>query len=190
MLRTLKAKHLIPLLVPAVLASCAPGMMATGPVMNATSIDGLFLQAATGSNLFEIQSSQVILTKSDSAAVKAYAQMLIDHHTAAQNQVATAAAPRAVPLPPALPPELQLKVNTLASLSAPALDQVYLQEQVLAHQVTLSLLQNEQTAGKDPGVVALAVDQVPVITQHLQEAQALLTSTAPPAPATPAPAAP
>lgn len=183
-------KRLTPLLLPALLASCSPAMMSVGaPMMNASTVDGLFLQAMTGSNLFEIQSSQAILTKSNSAAVKAYAQQMIDHHTAAQAQVVTVAAPRGVMLPAMLPPDLQLKVTALNELPASAsVDQAYLKEQVLGHQLALSILQNQQTAGKDAGVTALATDQVPVVTQHLQEAQALLASTTPPAPATPAPA--
>lgn len=186
-------KRLTPLLLPALLASCSPAMMSMGSPTNASTVDGLFLQAITGSNLFEIQSSQAILTKSNSAAVKAYAQKMIDHHTAAQAQVATVAAPRGVPLPTMLPPDLQLKVTALNELPATAaVDQAYLQEQVLGHQLALSLLKNQQTSGKDAGVTALAKDQEPVVTQHLQEAQTLLTSTAAPAPApaTPAPAAP
>ncbi|THF69739.1 DUF4142 domain-containing protein [Deinococcus sp. Arct2-2] len=169
-------------------------MMSMGsPMMNASpdasTVDGLFLQAVTGSNLFEIQSSQAILTKSNSAAVKAYAQRMIDHHTAAQAQVVTVAAPRGVTVPPMLPPDLQLEVTALNELPASApVDQAYLKEQVLGHQLALSILQNQQTAGKDAGVTALATDQVPVVTQHLQEAQALLASTT--APATPAPATP
>lgn len=158
------------LLAPLLLASCAPSMMAP----NAGTTDGLFLQAITGSNLFEIQSSQVALNRSTTPALKAYAQHLIDDHTAAQAQVATLAAARGVPLPKVLPPELLLKVNTLSTLSGPAFDTAYLQEQVLAHQFTLSLLQNEQTAGKDAAVVALAAQKVPVIREHLAQAQAML----------------
>lgn len=170
---------------PALLVSCAPMMLAP----NASTADGLFLQSVTGSNLFEIQSSQVALTKSNTPAVRAYAQMLIDHHTTAQNQVNTLAAARAVPLPKTLPPELQLKVTTLGDLNAASFDAAFLQEQVLAHQLTLSLIQNERTAGKDTAVVALADQLSPVIQQHLQEAQTLLGAAPAPVPA-PVPASP
>ncbi|MFC4425286.1 DUF4142 domain-containing protein [Deinococcus navajonensis] len=159
---------------PVLLASCAPSMMAP----NASSVDGLFLQAVTGSNLFEIQSSQVALTKTNTPAVRAYAQMLIDHHTMAQGQVNTLAASRRVLLPKVLPPELQLKVSTLANLNGASFDAAFLQEQVVAHQMGLSLMQNELTAGKDAAVMALATQQTPVIQQHLQQAQTLL-GTAP-----------
>lgn len=174
-------------LVPLVLASCAPSMMAP----NASTIDGLFLQANTGSNLFEIQTSQVALSKSSNDAVRAYAQRMISEHTAAQNQVNTLAAARGVPLPKVLPPELQIKVNTLSTLSGAAFDTAYLNEQVVGHQATLSVLLNEQTAGQDAAVVALAAQLQPIVTDHLVQAQAL-GGTAPsaPAPAAPPPSAP
>jgi putative membrane protein len=166
-------------LVPALLASCAP--MMTAP--NAGTADALFLQSVTGSNLFEIQSSEVALTKATAPAVRAYAQMLIEHHTTAQNEVSALALARGVLLPKALPPELQLKVTALSGLNAAAFDAAFLQEQVLAHQLTLSLIQNERAAGKDAAVVALADRQSPIIQQHLQQAQTLLVPA--PAPTVP-----
>lgn len=162
-------------LAPLLLASCAPSMLAP----NAGTTDGLFLQAVTGSNLFEIQSSQVALTKSTSPALKAYAQHLVTDHQTAQDMVNTMAAQRGVPLPPALPPELMLKVNVLAMMDGAAFEKAYLQEQVVAHQFTLSLLQNEVTGGKDAAVVAFANQQMPVIKEHLAQAQAMLGAAAP-----------
>lgn len=158
------------LLLPLVLSACAPAL--TAP--NASGADGLFLQAVTGSNLFEIQSSRVALSASTTPAVRSYAQMLLDDHLAARNQVAALALTRGVPLPKALPPELQLKVVTLSGLNSAAFDAAYLQEQVLAHQLTLSLIQNERTAGRDPSVTAFAERQAPVIQGHLQRARTLL----------------
>lgn len=163
------------LLLPFALAACAPSMMTP----NAGNADGLFLQAVTGSNLFEIQSSQVALQKSTTPAVRAYAQQMIGEHTTAQNQVAALAAARRVPLPPTLPPELQLKVNTLSGLSGAAFDAAYIQEQILSHQFTVSIFQNELTAGRDAQVVAFANQNLPLIQRHLQEAQALGGGAAP-----------
>ncbi|SMB89812.1 DUF4142 domain-containing protein [Deinococcus hopiensis] len=158
------------LIAPLLLASCAPSMMAP----NAGTTDGLFLQAITGSNLFEIQSSQVALSKATTPALKAYAQHLIDDHQKAQAMVSTLAAARGVPLPKVLPPELMLKVNTLAMMDGAAFEKAYLQEQVVAHQFTLSLLQNEQLGGKDAAVVAFANEQVGPIQEHLAQAQAMM----------------
>lgn len=167
------------LLAPLLLASCAPSLLAP----NANTADGLFLQAVTGSNLFEIQSAQVALTKSNTQAVRAYAQRMIEDHTAAQNQVTALATTRNVPLPRVLPPELQLKITTLNSLGGAAFDAAYARENVVSHQLTVSILQNEQTAGQDPAVVAFATQQLPVVVAHLAAAQALVV----PAPAPQAP---
>jgi len=169
------------LLLPLALASCAPTLLAP----NANTVDGLFLQATTGDNLFEIQSSQLALTKTNTPAVRAYAQRMIDHHVPAQNQVNTLAAARRVPLPRALPPELQIKINTLTTLSGAAFDRAYLNEQVVSHQLALSVGLNEQTAGRDPAVVALAAQLQPIIAAHLRDALALggTAPSAAPAPA-------
>ncbi|MEF2276841.1 DUF4142 domain-containing protein [Deinococcus sp. YIM 134068] len=163
------SKRSAALLLPFVLAACAPSL--TAP--NASTADGLFLQAATGSNLFEIQSSQVALQKSNTPAIRTYAQQMINEHTTAQNEVAALASARRVPLPPALPPELQLKVTTLSGLNGAEFDAAYIREQTLSHQLTVSVFQNEQTAGRDAGVLAFANKNLPLIQRHLQEIQSL-----------------
>ncbi|ADV67516.1 DUF4142 domain-containing protein [Deinococcus maricopensis] len=172
-------KHALFLLAPLTLAACAPMMMAP----NATTVDGLYMQAAAGGNLFEIQSSQVALKNSTSDAVRAFAQQMIADHTTAQNQLTALAAARGVPLPTQLPPELQLKVTSLSGLTGAAFDAAYAQEQVVSHQLNLSVQQNELTAGKDADVRAYAQAQVPIIQQHLEHARTLPGATA--APATP-----
>ncbi|WP_425145091.1 DUF4142 domain-containing protein [Deinococcus sp.] len=76
------------LMIPLALAACTPVMSAADPA-TLNNPDFQFAQAATGSNLFEIQSSQLALTHSTSAPVRAFAQMLIADHTNAQTQLAS-----------------------------------------------------------------------------------------------------
>ncbi len=166
-------KHRAALLLPLALASCAPmmGGMAADPAT--LSPDALFEQAAAGSNLFEIQTSQLALSKSASAAVKGFAQQMINDHTNAQTQLAALAKAQGVPLPTMLPPDLQLKVVALSGLDGAAFDAAYIQEQTLGHQLAVSVFQNELAAGKNADTKNLATALLPAITMHLQEIQAL-----------------
>ncbi|MFC4453428.1 DUF4142 domain-containing protein [Deinococcus sonorensis] len=154
------------------LASCAP-MMGMGMAPASMDPDTLFEQAVAGSNMFEIKTSQLALAKSSSAAVKSFAQQMIDDHTKAQAQLEALAKSQGVPLPTMLPPDLQIKVVTLSGLNGAAFDTAYIQEQTLGHQLALSIFQNELTAGKKADTRNLATALLPAIQMHLQEAQAL-----------------
>ncbi|GGR37282.1 DUF4142 domain-containing protein [Deinococcus ruber] len=152
-------------------ASCAPMLSADPATLNNPDLQ--FAQAATGSNLFEIQSSQLAVTHSSSDAVKAFAQMLIADHTAAQASLAPLADAQHIPLPTVLPPDKQLKVVALGSLNGADFDAAFIKEQTLAHQLTLSVLQNELSAGVNADLKGYATAQVPVITMHLNTVAAL-----------------
>lgn len=164
------------LLLPLALAACAP-MMADPATL---SSDALFAQAATGSNLFEIQSSQLALQNASAASVKTFAQQMITDHTAAQNQLMGIAKTQNILLPTTLTPDKQLKLRNLAALSGAAFDSAYLTEQVLAHQLTLSVLQNELSAGANADLKGYASAQVPVVTGHLNMAQSMTQPTTTP----------
>src|SRR3569623_1990088 len=61
-----------------------------------------FSAKAAGAGDFEIQSSQLALTVSQNADIKAFAQMMIDDHTKAGGALKTAAATQGVTVPDAL----------------------------------------------------------------------------------------
>ena len=50
-----------------------------------------YVRMAAASDLFEIQSSQLALTRAQSPAVREFAQMLVQHHTATTEQLTAAA---------------------------------------------------------------------------------------------------
>lgn len=165
-------KHFLALLIPLTLASCAPLMSVVDPaVLNTPDVQ--FAQAATGSNLFEIQSSQLALTHSSSTSIQAFAQSMIADHTNAQTQLASLATAQHLPLPSTLPPDKQLKVLALSALNGADFDAAYIKEQTLAHQLALSVLQNELSAGVNTDLKGYATAQVPVVTAHLTAVTAL-----------------
>ncbi len=174
-------KTLMVLLLPLALAACAPAATDPNVEANMASVDVQYMQATTGSNMFEIMSSQLALQpgKSNSDAVKAYAQQMITDHQKAQGQLNTLAANKKVPLPAVLPPDLQVKVNTLSTLSGADFDTAYAKEQLLGHQLALSIQQNELQSGQDADAKAYASAQVPVVSMHLDMAKALPGATLP-----------
>jgi len=129
---------------------------------------------ASASDLFEIQSSQLALTKAQRPEVRQFAQMMIDHHTqttAALTQAATASG--MTPPPPALMPMQRQMMTELQAASTANFDQTYLRQQVPAHEMALALHQNYAARGDTPALKTTAAAAVPIVQQHLAQAQQL-----------------
>jgi putative membrane protein len=133
-----------------------------------------YVTMAAASDLYEIQSSQLALTKAQRAEVKQFAQMLIDHHT--QTTAALTQAARAsgmTPPPPALMPMQRQMMTELQGASTANFDQTYLRQQVPAHEMALALHQNYAARGDTAALKTAAAAAVPIVQQHLTQAQTL-----------------
>ena len=94
-----------------------------------------FVNAAAASDACEIETSRLALANGASAAVKSYAQKMIDAHTASTAKLKTVAAglaPAMTPSP-ALSPEQQEKVDQLKTIRGSAFDQAYIAGQAAGH---------------------------------------------------------
>ena len=134
-----------------------------------------YVMAAGASDQFEIQSSQIALSKSPNAATKRYAQMLIKHH-----QKTTAATMRAAmkaklsPMPPALDPGAEPSIAELNAAAPADFDRIYFAQQVPAHQAALDLHQSFATNGDAAPLRVSARAAVPIVKQHLAGAQKMM----------------
>ncbi len=102
------------------------------------SADQTYVQNAAASDLFEIESSKLALDKAILAALKTYAQMMIDEHGKSTTELKAAAAQAGIPVPTMLPPELQTKLDLLRAKSGADFDAAYLGDQRAGHQDTLA----------------------------------------------------
>jgi putative membrane protein len=131
-----------------------------------------YVKMAAASDLFEIQSSQLALSKAQRPETRSYAQMLVQHHT--QTTQATVAAARASgmnPPPPMLLPMQQRMMNELRRASGANFDRVYLTQQIPAHEMALALHTNYSRRGDTPALRQTAATAVPLVQQHLDEAR-------------------
>lgn len=134
-----------------------------------------YVMAAGKSDLFEINSSQIAMQKSQNPAVKRFATMLIRHHQ--KTTAATMAAARKAgmtPTPPALDPGAAASINELQTASAADFDRVYLMQQVPAHQAALDLHKGYAADGDQAPLRASAKKAVPIVQQHLTAAERLM----------------
>lgn len=132
-----------------------------------------YVQMAAASDLFEIQSSQLAVSRAQNPQVRAFAQMLIEHHTATTQQLtAAASAAGTMPSPMLMPMQAEM-ISQLQGANGAEFDRVYLRQQVPAHQMALALHQNYASNGDTPGLRTVAAAAVPIVRQHLDRARAL-----------------
>lgn len=132
-----------------------------------------FAMMSASGNLFEIQSSQLALQRSQNPMIRQFAQQMITDHGNMMQQMAPVAArlglnPAAMPLAP----HHQQMLDQLRNAgSGTAFDQAYHRAQLTAHQESLALHQNYAANGDDPQLRTLAGRAVPVIQQHLNHVE-------------------
>ena len=136
-----------------------------------------YVAAAGSSDQFEIQSSREALAKSQNPEVRRYAQMLIDHHTQTSATVMAAARDAGMtPPPPMLMPRHAAMLRTVQAAPVAQFDRVYMTAQVPAHQEALLLHQNYAANGDTPSLRTAASTAVPLVQQHLTQAQSMMAS--------------
>jgi putative membrane protein len=138
--------------------------------------DRAFFDSAAVSNLFEIELSNLALTKAQNASVKQYGQQMVNDHTLQTANLRQLASSKGVTLPTALPPAKQNLRSQLAGLSGTQFDSVYMNIQVISHQQTVINFQAEINNGQDADVKNFASTNLPAIQHHLEMAEDLTES--------------
>lgn len=135
---------------------------------------GAYVTMAAASDLYEIQSSQLALSKAQRPEVRQFAQMLVTHHTQTTQQVTAAAtAAGLTPPPPQLMPMHAQMIAALEAASGASFDSAYLSQQVPAHEQALALHSNYARNGDAPALTAAAAAAVPIVQSHLDQARQL-----------------
>lgn len=136
--------------------------------------DRKFIDAAAGSGMFEVQVAQLAASKATDAQVKSFASMLVDHHTAANNELVKIANARKVELPAAPPRALRRDIEKLGKKSGADFDKDFVKEVgIKAHEKDIKLFEKASKDVKDPELKAFVDKTLPVLRDHLAQAQKL-----------------
>ncbi len=131
------------------------------------------------SNMAEISSAKLALTKAANPEIKAYAQRMVDEHTKALAEVQALAQAKGVELPKELTVKHKAKGAMLEALSGDIFDRTYMKQSGRRdHRVTHEQLRDGMDKIKDPDIKALAMKMRPIVEQHLLAADELIARTA------------
>jgi len=137
--------------------------------------DKKFVKNATEGGMAEVQLGQLAQQKSNNPNVKAYAQKIVDDHTALNNQLQPVAQRFGVAAPAKLDKKDQAEYDKLSALSGDAFDKAYVQAMVADHKKDLQAFKDEASNTYDQQLKTAAKQGTMVISQHYQMAQKLAT---------------
>jgi putative membrane protein len=131
-----------------------------------------FIQAAAQSDTFEILEAQTVLAQSADLQVRAFAQQMIEAHTATSESLKTAASHAGLKPPTqALSSDQALLLSALQGVRGAEFDKMYLRHQALAHLSAMTTEQQYASNGDQPAVRAAAASATPLIASHLEMAE-------------------
>ena len=129
-----------------------------------------FAQHAAMAGMAEVKLGQLALEKGSSEDVKKFAQMMIDDHTKANEELKALAQSKSIELPTDLGKH-QKDYDKLAKLSGAEFDKEYIDGMVKDHKEVVALFEKEANKGDDPDTKAWAAKMLPALQGHLQHAQ-------------------
>jgi putative membrane protein len=136
-----------------------------------------YVAEAGSSDLFEIQSSELALQRSNNPQVRSFAEQMIRDHSGSAAQLKSITTQENV-ASPALDPRHARMLDQLRGLSGPQFDVAYIQMQVQGHREALAVEDEYRTGGSDPRLRALAEQATPMIEHHLTEAESISSNVA------------
>lgn len=149
------------------------------PVTKLDSTDRQFMNDAAHAGALEIQASKLALQKGRHADVKAFAQKMIDDHTKVAQKLAELAKSKGYEIPsdPSLMQKARLKALDVRDDS---FDEAYVKEiGVSAHEDAVKLFEKASTEAQDPDVKQFAIETLPSLKHHLEDARKLQQTIVP-----------
>jgi putative membrane protein len=164
-------------LVGAVTLAAASGVSAATAAKAAAAApaghDSLFMTKAAGDGMAEVQLAQLATQRAANADVKSFAQMLVDDHTKANDELKGLAGQKSVTLPAEPPAAAKATYDRLGKLSGAAFDRAYTAEMVRDHQKAVALFTQESKTGHDADAKGWAAKTLPTLEHHLARAKEL-----------------
>lgn len=136
--------------------------------------DRKFIQEAAEAGMYEVEAAKIAASKATDPAVKSYAGMLVDQHSAANNELVQLANAKKVELPAAPPRSKRRDIEKLGKLGGKELDQRFVREVgIKDHQQDIRKFEKAGKDVKDPELKAWIEKTLPHLREHLAAAQKL-----------------
>jgi putative membrane protein len=133
-----------------------------------THTDKHFVEKAVTSGREEVDISRVAAERATNADVKQFAQMMVDDHTRANDELVAFAQAHSIEVK-----EKKSDADKWSKKDAKDFDRDYVKKMVSDHKDAVDLFRNEAKDGTDPELVELARKTLPKLEQHYEKANDL-----------------
>jgi putative membrane protein len=134
-----------------------------------------FLTEAIEGNLAEVQMGQLGQKLATTISVRAFAQMIEQDHTVANQKARAAATAMQIKPPPQPNSKQKADYERLSTLIGTAFDEQFADHMVMDHKEYIQ--KYEKAASMDNAAGTYAKEALPTLRKHLQNAEALKTAT-------------
>ena len=152
----------------------SPGV--TNEPLKADEESASFMVRAADGDMTEVQLSQMAQSKAADAKVKGFAAMMLQEHSAANDQVKMLANQRNVTLPDSVSADNKKKAGDLNKKSGKAFDKAYMDAMVKDHEGAVDLFENSAGKVNDTDVKTFINNTLPKIKMHLDSARVIRKS--------------
>jgi putative membrane protein len=144
--------------------SASDGKMANPGTLS--KADQQFVVNAASGGMFELQSSQMALSRLNDATEKAFAQQMINDHTKVNNELATLVTRKGGSVPTQMLPRHQKMLDTLSEANSEEFLKAYHRRQVAAHDEAINLFEGAAKAVDDADLRAFAAKNLSALKMH------------------------
>ncbi|WAJ35507.1 DUF4142 domain-containing protein [Pseudomonas sp. GOM7] len=156
------------------LALLALALFAVGSLQAADQVEAIdtedFVEEASAKGIAEIEAAKLALEKARSEDVKGFAQMMIDDHGRANQQLKELAQRKNLDVSDDAELMNKAKAMVLKMRDEDSFDKAYMNNQVAAHQETIELFKRGVNV-EDQDIAAFARETLPKLEKHLERAQ-------------------
>ena len=135
-----------------------------------------FVEDASAKGIAEVEAGKLAQEKGSASDVKAFADMMVKDHTAANEELKAIAASKKLEVSDDAMLMDKAKAMILELRSAKSFDQAYANNQVKAHEATIELFENYVKDGTDAELKAFAEKTLSTLKEHLTKARALASA--------------
>lgn len=152
----------------------------TPPASNLGLADQNFVTSAAAAGVYEVTIARTALQKATDVQVRAFADMLVQHHTAANDQLKVLAAKKGLTVPAEVPAGKRPTLERLSMAQGPQFDRQFVETVGIAdHKDDISMFERAAKEARDPEIKAFAERTLPTLKAHLAAAQKLPVSATP-----------
>ncbi|MEX2233253.1 MAG: DUF4142 domain-containing protein [Cyclobacteriaceae bacterium] len=138
---------------------------------NKAEDDAEFAVEAADGGVLKVQASTLALTKATSPQVKQFAQMMVDDHTKANNELKALAQQKNIMLPTVLGDAHQHKLDNLGEKTGAEFDKEYMDLMVKDHKEAIDEFEDAAEDDEDAEIKSWASSKLPGLRQHLEHAE-------------------